>query len=100
VLLEHHPDPNHYRNYLRDYEMAIHQFNKLSAQPTVEEIGHRVQEIGSRMVGFKSSLDYHLEGVDGDIGDSLAMLAGLSEYMSMELITLGEQLSVIHCNPA
>lgn len=80
--------------------MATTNNNKLTAQPTVEEIGNRICEIAARMAGVKPAIDQHLEEVDQEVGNSLAMLAGLSEYMSKELTMLGEQLSVSHRSPA
>lgn len=75
--------------------MAENQSTKLSEQPEVVEIGNRVQEISARMAGFKGALDQHLETVDQDVGNSLAMLAGLAEYMQLELSAIGERLGGI-----
>lgn len=75
--------------------MTADHTSKLSAQPKVEEIGNRVQEIANRLAGFKPALDSHLEDVDAEIGDSLAMLAGLADYVQIELTMIGEQLAAI-----
>lgn len=74
--------------------MATTNNSKLTTQPTVEEIANRICEIAARMAGLKPAIDQHLEDVDLDVGNSLAILAGLSEYMSKELTMLGEQLTI------
>lgn len=76
--------------------MATTNNNKLTAQPTVEEIGNRICEIAAQMAGFKPSLDQHLEDVDKNVGDSLAMLAGMAEYVQFDLSVIGEQLIAIN----
>lgn len=58
-------------------------------------LANRVGEIASRMAGFKSALDSHVEDVDPAVGNSLSMLAGFSEYINIELGMIGERLLVI-----
>lgn len=58
-------------------------------------LANRVGEIAARMAGFKSALDSHIEEVDKPVGDSLSMMAGLSEYINIELGMIGERLGAI-----
>lgn len=69
--------------------MATHEFTNLS------DLATRVQQIAAQLAGFKPTLDSHQENVDGGVGDSLAMLAGLSEYIGGELGMIGERLTAI-----
>lgn len=69
--------------------MATHESTNLS------DLAARVQQIAAQMAGFKPTLDNHQENVDKPIGDSLAMLAGMAEYIGAELGMIGERLTTI-----
>lgn len=72
--------------------MATHESTNLS------DLATRVQQIAAQMAGFKPTLDNHQENVDKPIGDSLAMLAGMAEYVGAELGMIGERLATITPN--
>lgn len=69
--------------------MATHESTNLS------DLATRVQQIAAQMTGFKPTLDSHQEDVDKTVGDSLAMLAGMAEYVGSELGMIGERLATI-----
>lgn len=69
--------------------MATHESTNLS------DLATRVQQIAAQMAGFKPTLDNQQEHVDKAVGDSLAMLAGMAEYVGAELGMIGERLTTI-----
>lgn len=69
--------------------MATHESTNLS------DLATRVQQIAAQTAGFKPTLDSYQENVDKTVGDSLAMLAGMAEYVGAELGMIGERLTAI-----
>lgn len=64
-----------------------------STKNTTEALATRVQEIAAQLAGFKPTLDQYLEDVDQDIGNVLAMLGGMAEYVQRELTDIGGELT-------
>lgn len=75
--------------------MANEQFIHLSAQPEIVDTANRIQAMAAQLAGFKPTLDCALEDVPVGVGNTLAMLGGMADYMNIELSILAERLSLI-----
>jgi hypothetical protein len=75
--------------------MATFNSSKLSAQQEVVDIAERLLMIAAQLAGFKPTVGGLLEDVDKDVGDSLVMLAGMADYVQIELGMIGERLTAI-----
>ena len=78
--------------------MAVNN-SKLLDQQTVVEFGDRLQALAAKLAGFKPALIGFVDDVPGDIGNQLALLAGMADYMNQEICSIGESLASMGAQP-
>lgn len=55
------------------------------------DIVNRLHSIAAQLAGFKPTIAGLLEGVDKDVGDTLALLGGMAEYLNNDLATIADK---------
>lgn len=63
-----------------------------TTSPELSESANRIHSIAAQLAGFKPTIAGLLENVDKDVGDTLALLGGMADYLNNDLATIADKL--------